>query len=107
MIRKCHGLLSSHGATFGSDAVTPLAPTLASGIHANRFEGPDEVVFTLYNEGYVTYDGPVLLLPDGFEGAATDLWNGVPAEVSELQGRLVLHARVGPRSVGCVSVARR
>lgn len=107
MIWKCHRLLSEHSQAFTSQRVTPLVPTVVSGIHANRFESEEEVVFTLCNEAYTAYDGPVLVMPEGLAGPATDLWNETEATISEREGQRVLHARVGPRSVGCVAVRRR
>ncbi|MBD3176696.1 MAG: hypothetical protein GF320_16065 [Armatimonadia bacterium] len=106
MIRKCHGILSAHADAFSSSRVTPLVPTVVTGIHANEFVGEDEVIYTLYNEGHTSYEGPVLVVPEGFSGTATDVWCGREAVVSRVGGHRMVHARVGPRSVGCVTIAR-
>lgn len=101
MIRQCHGILKAHEEAFASDEVTPLVPTLAAGICANRFEGPTETVYTLYNARHTSYRGPVLALPEGFAGEVIDAWHG-DRPLSLTNG--AVEVELEPLSVGCVVV---
>jgi len=105
-IRRCHSILRAHSLAFSSDDATPLVPTLAEGVYANRFESDDEVVFTLYNARHTTFEGAVLPLPQGCAGPVLDLWNGGEAGVSGMPGAESVSARIGPLGVGCVVVRK-
>ncbi len=107
MIRRCHALLLEHQEAFASDDVTPLVPTLAEGIYANRFVGPIETVYTLYNARHTSYDGPVLALPQG-TSEALDAWSGGTVLAAEdYPGGHAIRVRLAPQSVGCIVVKGR
>jgi hypothetical protein len=101
MIRRCHGILKAHEEAFASDDATPLVPTLAAGIHANRFVGPGETVYTLYNARHTSYRGPVLALPEGFTGDVLDAWHGDQRLIPSGRG---IEVELAPLSVGCIVV---
>lgn len=103
-IRKRHAVLRAHEDAFASDDVTPLVPTLAEGIFANRFASAGETVYTLWNARHATWEGPVLALPEGEGDRVVDLWNG-DAPLTLGEGRSV-SVRLEPLSVGCVVVRR-
>jgi len=106
MIRTCHRILKEHSAAFSSDNVTPLVPTLAEGIYANRFESDGEVVFTLYNARHTTYEGALIALPAGCSEPALDAWNGGEALTSGEPGARSIAGRIGPLGVGCLVVSK-
>jgi hypothetical protein len=105
-IRRCHAILKKHQDAFASDDVTPLVPTLAPGVYANRFESADEIVFTLYNARHTTLEGPVLSVPEGASGAVLDEWNGGEARRSDSPAGRAIETRIGPLGVGCIVVRR-
>ncbi|MBI4584994.1 MAG: hypothetical protein HY717_13360 [Planctomycetes bacterium] len=103
-IQKTHALLRSHREAFTALQPEPLVPTLAEGIHANRFPGEKEIVYTLWNALPLTYRGPVLALPPGEGKRFHDAWNGgQPLEPSRrADGRLEIALEIDPYGAGCV-----
>ncbi len=102
MIRRCHRILRDHRTAFTCHQPEPLVPTVAPGVFANRFDGPDETVFTLYNSASVSYSGPVLRLRRIRGATYTDAWHGRTLRPAIAGDRAVLSVNLGPRSVGCI-----
>jgi len=102
MIRRCHRILRRHRGAFACDRPQPLVPTVAPGVFANRFDGPSETVFTLFNSAPVSYSGPVLRLRPLKGATYTDAWHGRVLAPSVAGDRIVLSTRIEPRSVGCI-----
>jgi hypothetical protein len=71
-----HRILEQNGDAFGSRDVTPLVPTLAEDIYANRFIGGGKTITLLYNASGFTMDKPLITAPakNGFH--YFDLLNG-------------------------------
>src|SRR5690606_5370569 len=70
-------ILQENGDAFDSRDVTPLVPSLAQGIYANRFAGGGKTIHLLYNARGFTVDEPILSAPakNGFH--YFDLLNGM------------------------------
>jgi hypothetical protein len=101
-IRKCHSLLRKHRAAFTCEAPEPLIHTELPGVYANRFSGPTEEVYTLYNSHWSTVRGFVLRLPAEPRSTWFDAWNAKPL-VPVRDGDYVLTPlALGPRDVGCI-----
>lgn len=71
-----HRILKENSDAFDSKNVTPLVPTLAEDIYANRFEGGGKTITLLYNASGFTVDKPLITAPakNGFH--YFDLLNG-------------------------------
>lgn len=99
LARRAYPILHDHAATFRSPDCTPLLPTLAENVYANRFVGRDEIILTVYNAGYATARGDLLTtsLPRGWR--VRDLWSNAWVEAAQQGERIVLNATIEPRSV--------
>jgi hypothetical protein len=71
-----HRILLQNGDAFGSRTVTPLVPTLAKGVYANRFDGGGKTITLLYNASGFTVDAPLISAPAKTAFHYFDLLNG-------------------------------
>jgi hypothetical protein len=101
--RKVLAIQTSHREAFASRDVAPLAPTLQPGVFANRFSGPNETVWTLFNTTGRTVRGPILDVPHRPDAAYRDLWRERPIEPKIDGARAVLAVELPPQAVGCVA----
>jgi hypothetical protein len=100
--RRAVEVLCAHREAFSSHEVEPLVPTLEAGVFANRFVGPRETVWTLYNANGRTVRG-ALLDVEHVDGATyRDGWNDAPIEPTIRDGRASAGVELGPKAVGCV-----
>ncbi|MBN1342259.1 MAG: hypothetical protein JXQ73_06245 [Phycisphaerae bacterium] len=101
-IRKCHAILRQHRDAFTSDDPTPLVPTLAHGVFANRFPTEGKEVWTLYNARHRTVRGELLRVPHRAGWGWQDAWHDRPLSVGRQGAFDVLSAGIGPHGVGCL-----
>jgi len=69
-------VLEQNGDAFDSRDVTPLVPTLAEDIYANRFVGGGKTITLLYNASGFTVDKPLMTAPAKSGFHYFDLLNG-------------------------------
>ncbi|MFI4861292.1 MAG: DUF6259 domain-containing protein, partial [Phycisphaerales bacterium JB063] len=101
-IRKTRQLRETYLAALTSDDATPLVPTLLERVYANRFAGPAQTVWTLYNAAPVPVDEPTLRVAH-VEGAVYfDAWNGREIQPVVEGGTATLAVQIDPHGVGCV-----
>lgn len=101
-LRKALRLLREHADAFTSTDVEPLVPTLAPGLFANRFSGPGETVWTIFNSNYRTLRGPLLVVPHRQGASYRDAWADRPIGAPVRDGAATLTLDIGPRQVGCI-----
>ncbi len=105
-IRRAIRIQCDHRATFASEECTPLVPTEHPDLFANRFTGPGETIFTLYNAGgRELRGGPrggLLRVPHVPGATYEDLWNARPIEPRIDGDEALLPVEIGPKSIGCV-----
>jgi hypothetical protein len=71
-----HRVLQENGDAFNAPGATPLAPTLASRVYANRFASGDKTIWMLINGGQFTMDAPALGVLPNANFRYFDLLNG-------------------------------
>lgn len=101
-LRRAITIQCDHRATFASEDCTPLVPTEHPDLFANRFAGPGETIFTLYNAGGRGLRGGLLRVPHLPGATYEDLWNGRPIEPAIVGDEALLPIEIGPKSIGCV-----
>jgi len=101
-IRRAILIQCDHRATFASEDCTPLVPTEHPDLFANRFAGPGETIFTLYNAGGRSLRGGLLRVPHLPGATYEDLWNGRPIEPELVGDEALLPVEIGPKSIGCI-----
>lgn len=101
-LRKALRILRQHADAFASADVEPLVSTAAPGLFANRFSGPGETVWTVYNSNYRTLRGPLLTVPHRQGASYRDAWADKPIDAGVRDGIATLTFEIGPRQVGCV-----
>jgi hypothetical protein len=95
-----HRILKQNGDAFDSRNVTPLIPTLAENIYANRFEGGGKTITLLYNASGFTVDKPLISAPakNGFH--YFDLLNG--QEITPQNGAISM--KLHPDKVAAIAL---
>ena len=104
-VRKSHVIQKTYSEIFASDDCTALVPTMADNVYSNRFHHGDRVIYTLYNAGYSSVDGPLIAVPDKENRAIVDLWNDTPPKVTVEGEEAVIHGSLEPHGIGCVLIA--
>ncbi|MBD3292801.1 MAG: hypothetical protein GF393_07730 [Armatimonadia bacterium] len=88
---------------FDGRDLTPLVPTLRDHVYANRFDGRDKRITTLYNDGEFTVDG--MLLPvereDGWHWF--DLLTCQELDPHRAGGGWAVGRELGPGDVACIA----
>ena len=98
--RRARPIFEKYAKVFASADGTPLVPTLAGGVYANRFATPDAIIVTVYNAGYADYEGELLRTPAPAGWQVRDLWNDAAAIARKDGDGVVISGRVGARSAG-------
>lgn len=106
-LRKAFDLLRAHADAFTSNDVEPLVPTKIAGLFANRFTGPKETVWTLFNANHRTLKGPLITVPHLPSTSYRDAWRGHAVQAAVNDGLAALSIEIGPRQVGCIVGARK
>jgi hypothetical protein len=104
--RRARPIFQKYAKVFASPDCTPLVPTLATGIYANRFATADAIVVTVYNAAYTEYAGDLLSTPAPAGWQVRDLWNDASAACHREGDAVVISGRVEPRSVGVFLVSK-
>ena len=106
-IARYHAVLRRHAACFAGDWPTPLVPTLAGEVHANRFDdradGGGTSCWTLYNTGWRTARGPLLAVEHRAGVVYRDELTGQPIKATVRGNQDLLTLELGPRAVGIIS----
>lgn len=105
-VRKAVGLQVRYRDAFASDDVEPLVDTLVPGLFANRFAGPKQTVYTLYNSTPGTQRGALLRVRHEPGASYWDAWSGQKLVPVVRGGYAVLSSEIGPMAVGCLVVAK-
>jgi len=92
----------AHRNAFSSHTVEPLVPTDVSGVFANRFAGPTETVWTLYNANGRSVDKPVLRVKHVDGATYTDAWADTPITPEVHNGMALIAVELDPKGIGCV-----
>ena len=97
-------ILKQHADAFASRDCTPLIPTLAKHVYANRFRTKHKAIYTLYNATGHTFAGPVLRVPlrDGQRGV--DLMTGKAVVGKKEGGHVALDVFLPRGDVACIGV---
>lgn len=101
-LSKALRLLREHGDAFASADVEPLVATAAPGLFANRFSGPAETVWTLFNANHRTLRGPLITVPHRDGASYRNAWADKPIDATVRDGSATLAIEIGPRQVGCI-----
>lgn len=103
LCRKVRDVLGAHETAFLTDHPKPLLPTLASTVYANEFEAPGETVWTFWNGGFRSFEGPVLRVPYVAGATYRDAWHGRDLQPRREGGNVILELRLEPRDIGVIS----
>ncbi len=107
LVRKMSAILHDHEAAFLTTTPKPFVPTERADLFANRFPGPKETVWTLWNARYRTLTGPVLRVAHVSGARYLDLWNERELHPSiGKDGIATLSTTLGPRGIGVVAQVR-
>jgi len=87
---------------FTSPQAELRAPTEASGILANRFEGKNRTAWTLYNTRPNTYSGPVLSVNHIPGARYIDAWNNHELSPEIIGEKAILRLNIDPQQPGCI-----
>lgn len=101
-LRRAVQVQCAHRETLASSEVEPLVPTEVSGVFANRFTGPRETVWTLYNANGRNVRGPVLRVKHVPGTVYEDAWNGSTQKAQLEEGYALVSLDLGPKGVGCL-----
>lgn len=101
-LRRAFGVLHRYAPAFTSSDVEALVATLRPTLYANRFTGPKQTVWTLFNAGYRTARDEVLRVPARPGARYADAFTGRAIPVRRRGDRAYLSVAIGPRDVGCV-----
>lgn len=103
MFLKIRELQRLYAAAFSSADVEPLLSTPHPHIFANRFSSAKQDVYTVFNAGFRTASGGLLLVKHTQGATYTDVWQGHPVEVLRVEeGQALLNMRLPPRAVTCI-----
>ncbi len=105
-LRRALAICHEHLDAFCSDRVEPLVPTLRPTVYANRFDGAQTTVWTLYNAEYTTFRGDLLRLPYRAGASYQDAFADQPLKVRRQGDEVLVPIELGPQAVGCI-VERR
>jgi hypothetical protein len=105
-IRRMHQVMHAHLDCFVTDEPEPLVPTLVEGVYANRFPGPRETVWTVYNTNYFTVRGALLEVEHVAGAQYSEDWHGTEVGVEQRDGRARLSFGLGPRDIAVVVQTR-
>jgi hypothetical protein len=96
----------AHRQAFASHRVEPLVKTEIAGVFANRFSGPRETAWTLYNANGRNVRGTVLRVKHMPGATYEDAWQGRKLQPRVKGGDAEIALDLGPKAIGCV-VQRR
>jgi hypothetical protein len=99
---KSIAIQKKYSDCFYSDNITPLIPTERAFIYANKFEGTDKTVYTLYNGRYNTVRGEVLAIEHNQGDKYYDAWNDKPILPQIIEGRAIITQKLNPQGLGCI-----
>ncbi len=102
--RETIRVLQEHREAFNSLEAEPLIPTETPGILANRFPGPSETVYTVFNTMYHTVRCPVVRIAEHQQCRL--LYGSEEMSVQRREGAAVVHLTLGPRAVACFCCPR-
>ena len=100
---KVFRILHENADAFMSSDVEPLIPTLIPGVSANRFNGDEKVIWTVFNANYRTVRGRLLEIAPKPGSRYVDLWNDAPVSIETTGNTASLMVEIGPRAVACIS----
>lgn len=109
LVRQMHDLFLENGDAFVTDRVTMLYPVKSKhfGVYANKFDGANKTLFTLWNTAY-TSDRLILPLPsNAADYTWRDAWNNTPLKVEYGSLGPSVSLPIGPRETGCVVGVRK
>jgi hypothetical protein len=99
---KMDRLLRQYREIFASRDCTPLVPTLAPRVYANRFRAGDRTIYTLYNATGHTVAGPVLRLELKPGEHVYDLFGNREAECRVEGGKTTVRMFLHRDQVACL-----
>lgn len=105
-IRKTQNLRKTYLAAFTSEDVTPLVPTVAGNVYANRFRSEDHTVWTLLNAGDEPVESDVLRVRHTDGATYRDVWNERELRPVIKDGWAYLSLRLEAGAVGCFVMSR-
>lgn len=91
---------------FTSETPEALVATLHAYVQANRFPGKGRTLWTLYNQQYITFRGPVLEIIHTEGARYLNVWTGKPIYPKIINGKAVITATLEPQGIGCVAQLR-
>jgi hypothetical protein len=103
--KAMYAILKTHADAFNSRDCTPLVPTLARFVYANRFRTEGKTLYTLYNATGHTFAGPVLRVPLGKDQQVTDLLGGAQLSVKRHDATATVSLYLPRDSAACLLVA--
>lgn len=106
-IRKTRALREQYLDAFTSDDVTPLVPTLAQSVYANRFASDKQTVWTLYNASDKKHSGGIIRVKHIPGAVYYDAWNQTVLLPEVHNGYALLSIDLGPKGIGCIVRSKR
>ncbi|MFP4249187.1 MAG: DUF6259 domain-containing protein [Armatimonadota bacterium] len=96
-------VLNESTGVFDGRDITPLVPTVREHVYANRFDGRDKRITTLYNDADFTVDGPLLPIEreDGWHWF--DLLNCRELEPQRADDGPAVGLKLGPGDVAAIA----
>lgn len=100
--KKIRLLQEKYKNEFSSIDVEPMLRTEMSDIFVNRFSTPQNDVYTVYNAGFRTKRGQMIILDKTGGSSITDEWTNKKVNTVELaDDKVGIWLEIGPRSVFC------
>jgi len=99
LARQAYPIFRDHADTLRSRQCEPLIPTLQEDLYANRFDGRDRTIITLYNAGCASVTGELIQVPLPTAWSVVSLLPGGEADSLRNEGQATIHGTIGPRSV--------
>lgn len=103
-------ILREHHDALGSRRATPLVPTLAQYVYANRFQAPEshdgspgKTIWTLYNATGHTFAGEAIEVSLGPEERLVELLHGRPLEIAREGDRAIVSLFMPRDDVACIA----
>ena len=101
-LNNAYQITKKYRDCFTSPQAEPRVPTEAGGIVANRFEGKNRTVWTLYNTRPNTYSGPVLSVNHIPGARYIDAWNNRELSPEISGGKAIVRLSIDPQQPGCI-----
>lgn len=101
--KKIRSLQEKYKKEFSSMDVEPLLRTEMNDIFVNRFSTPQNDVYTVYNAGFRSAKGQIIILDETEGSDFTDEWTDKKIDTVDLPyNKVGIWLEIGPRSVACL-----